>query len=81
MSLQAEYFKNGWPSTNEPLEFFWASVPKESPMLYRAFLIAASLLYVIWPIDIVPDLIPILGWLDDLGVLGYAGYKLVTPSK
>jgi uncharacterized membrane protein YkvA (DUF1232 family) len=32
---------------------------------YRWFIILGSLLYVVSPIDIAPDAIPVLGWLDD----------------
>ena len=35
-----------------------------------------SLLYVISPIDFIPDFIPIIGWVDDLVVLGIAGLTL-----
>ncbi len=28
-----------------------------------------AILYVISPVDLIPDAIPILGWLDDLGVV------------
>lgn len=33
-------------------------------------LIVAALLYLISPIDLVPDFIPVVGWLDDIGVAG-----------
>lgn len=33
-------------------------------------LIVAALLYLISPIDAVPDFIPFAGWLDDVGVAG-----------
>jgi uncharacterized membrane protein YkvA (DUF1232 family) len=33
-------------------------------------LIVAALLYLIAPIDAVPDVIQIAGWLDDVGVAG-----------
>ena len=29
--------------------------------------IGLAVLYLIWPIDLVPDLAPIIGWLDDIG--------------
>jgi uncharacterized membrane protein YkvA (DUF1232 family) len=29
----------------------------------------AGLLYLVWPADLLPDLVPILGQVDDLGVL------------
>jgi uncharacterized membrane protein YkvA (DUF1232 family) len=32
---------------------------------YRWFFIAASLIYLISPFDISPDVFPIIGWLDD----------------
>lgn len=44
-------------------------------------LILAVICYVVWPIDIVSDVIPILGWLDDVGVLGYLGCSLLSSSK
>jgi len=37
----------------------------------------AALAYVVLPIDAIPDVIPILGWLDDVGVLGAAAAFVV----
>ena len=41
---------------------------------YRWLLIAGTLLYLFSPIDIAPDFIPILGWIDD----GVVATLLVT---
>jgi len=41
--------------------------------------IVFCLVYVLSPVDFIPDVIPILGWLDDLGVLSYMGKKLLFP--
>ncbi len=35
-------------------------------------IIAGTLAYVVLPIDVIPDFIPIAGWLDDTFVLGLA---------
>jgi uncharacterized membrane protein YkvA (DUF1232 family) len=39
---------------------------------WRKLLGLGALLYTAWPIDAVPDFIPWLGWLDDVGILGFA---------
>lgn len=44
--------------------------------LRRVLPILAALLYVISPVDVVPDFIPGLGWLDDLLVLGLLAWYL-----
>lgn len=39
----------------------------ETPVVSKVLMVA-SLLYVIFPFDFLPDLIPVLGWLDDIGI-------------
>lgn len=43
----------------------------------------ASILYLFWPIDLVPDLVPLLGQLDDIGVIALlctVAWKLIPPE-
>lgn len=48
---------------------------------YRKTVVIAGLIYFISPIDAIPDLTPVIGYLDDLGVitalLKYLGRELV----
>ncbi len=41
-----------------------------STRLKQILIILGSLLYILSPVDLAPDLLPALGWLDDLIVLG-----------
>lgn len=45
-----------------------------------ALIIAAGGLYVISPLDFVPDIFPIIGWLDDIGVITFV-YKRIKAYK
>lgn len=40
------------------------------PRLKQILMILGALLYVVSPIDLAPDLVPAVGWLDDLIVVG-----------
>lgn len=44
-------------------------------------IITLSALYVLCPMDLIPDVIPVLGWLDDIGVLGYAVSALTRSEQ
>ena len=44
-------------------------------------IIAGALAYVIFPVDIIPDFIPVVGWLDDAFVLGTVMVSLRTEIK
>jgi uncharacterized membrane protein YkvA (DUF1232 family) len=37
---------------------------------YRWWVVGASLLYLVSPIDISPDVFPVIGWIDDAVVIG-----------
>lgn len=38
---------------------------------YVKLTLAAGLLYIIVPVDILPDTVPIFGWLDDLAIASF----------
>ncbi len=48
---------------------------------YRKSIVVAALIYFISPIDAIPDIAPLVGYLDDLGVitavLKYLGHELI----
>lgn len=38
-----------------------------------------AILYAVWPADFLPDIMPLVGWLDDIGVLAIA-VSLITAA-
>jgi uncharacterized membrane protein YkvA (DUF1232 family) len=40
-----------------------------------------AVVYFLSPVDALPDVLPILGWLDDIGVLSAAAFYMVRQVK
>lgn len=38
---------------------------------YAKLLLAAGLVYILVPVDFLPDTIPLIGWLDDLAIASF----------
>jgi uncharacterized membrane protein YkvA (DUF1232 family) len=55
----------------------WAMLRDARTPLSAKLTAIAAVLYVISPLDLVPDLVPILGWLDD-GIVAILLLKLAT---
>jgi len=47
------------------------------PKLLGIIILIIAILYLIWPIDIIPDIIPIIGWIDDVIVLIVGVFALI----
>lgn len=43
--------------------------------------VGLAIVYLIWPIDLIPDLAPILGWLDDIGITALAVAYLIHATS
>ena len=41
----------------------------------------AAVAYLVMPFDVVPDFVPVLGWLDDIGVLSAAAMFVIREVK
>ncbi|WP_338871122.1 YkvA family protein [Myxococcus stipitatus] len=49
--------------------------------LWRKLAGVMAVVYFLSPVDAVPDFIPVLGWLDDLGVLSAAAFFMVREVQ
>ncbi|HYO74419.1 MAG TPA: YkvA family protein [Archangium sp.] len=49
--------------------------------LWRRLAGLFAVLYFVMPLDALPDIVPILGWLDDLGVLSAAAFFMVREVQ
>ena len=56
------------PFLRDALGMFFCLRDPETPLWVKG-LIVGALGYFILPLDVVPDFIPVLGWLDDAGVI------------
>lgn len=52
-----------------------------SVALWRKASGLVAAIYVVSPVDFVPDLLPIVGWLDDFGVMGGITWFLIRDIR
>jgi len=62
------------------LRDYWNDEYPDLPWKTVAF-IAFAILYLINPIDLIPDFIPVLGWLDDAAVMAAAASAISTDIE
>ncbi len=71
------------PFARQKLGYFGSFVrffkDKDASLLGKLFVLA-TLGYVVWPIDLIPDFAPVIGWLDDLGMATVAMVYLTRVS-
>jgi len=60
--------KAGWQVIEKALWLYYAAEKPETPVWAKATIYAA-LGYLICPVDAIPDMTPVIGYVDDLGVL------------
>jgi len=53
--------------------------PADAPVFPRLVLLL-SLVYLVSPVDLIPDVIPFVGWLDDLGIVSLAFFGAVRAA-
>jgi uncharacterized membrane protein YkvA (DUF1232 family) len=59
----------------------WSYLRDPGVGTWRKLVGLAAVAYVIWPLDLIPDGIPVLGWLDDAGILAAAAAFLVAEVR
>jgi uncharacterized membrane protein YkvA (DUF1232 family) len=64
-----------WAKFRKELQIAWLMVrDPHAPLIAKATVVVA-VLYIISPIDLIPDVLPVLGWIDD-GVIAMLLLKL-----
>lgn len=58
-------------ATGKNLIVAWYAMRNPATPLIAKLLLAALALYVISPIDLLPDAFPVLGWVDDISMLAF----------
>jgi len=73
-SLPKEPFKENWPYLHAMLRLIRAQQRSEYRVVSEPTLVVviAAIIYVVSPLDVIPDAIPAIGYLDDATVLALA---------
>jgi len=53
------------------LRYYFLILSDRQTPLYVKLLLAVGLLYILVPVDIISDTIPLFGWLDDLAIASF----------
>jgi uncharacterized membrane protein YkvA (DUF1232 family) len=53
----------------------------ESVAKWRKLLLFGAIAYAVFPLDAIPDTIPVIGWLDDVGILSLAAMAIWGDVK
>lgn len=62
----------------------WRFFTDREASLFVKLLFVFALVYVVMPVDAIPDVIPVVGWLDDLGVVAIATaflWRAIEPYR
>ena len=65
-----------WVEDTEGLEIvqrarqMWSYLHSGRVSGFEKFILGAALLYIVTPTDLLPDWLPVAGWMDDLGMAG-----------
>lgn len=60
---------------------FFSYVRDPRVSLWRKLAGVLAVVYFVSPVDALPDFIPVLGWMDDLGVLSAAAFFMVREVQ
>jgi uncharacterized membrane protein YkvA (DUF1232 family) len=63
------------------LHKLWRYVRDGRVPLWRKLVGVAAVAYLFWPFDLIPDFIPVIGYLDDAGILTAAALFLVRDVR
>ncbi|MEI7512666.1 MAG: YkvA family protein [Candidatus Uhrbacteria bacterium] len=72
--MQRTHFLPDWKG-------LWSFLSDASADWKPKALVIVSIVYLLWPVDLIPDFAPILGWLDDIGFVGFASWYLVHATN
>lgn len=69
----AEQIPTVIPGTRQPL--------KSQAKWKKIIIVLLAFIYIVSPLDLIPDFIPVIGWLDDLGVLAWAAKQVLFNKE
>lgn len=52
---------------------FWRYMRDRDASIFGKLLAVFAVAYVVMPFDVIPDVMPVIGWLDDVGVVALVG--------
>ena len=52
---------------------FWRYMRDRDASIFGKLLAVFAVAYVVMPLDLIPDVVPFVGWLDDVGIVTLVG--------